>query len=112
MWLQDYEDSSLSSNAHTRGRRKNPLTENPSPKRISKSQESILAAVKRDCAAANLYTWHRRLGHLGNLMLKRLVRSTSVKGMAICDELSPDRHMQKLCHGKDGHRFSLPSRKI
>ena len=28
------------------------------------SQESVLAAVKRDCAAADLYTWHWRLGHL------------------------------------------------
>ena len=38
--------------------------------RIILSQESILAAVKRDSVATDLYMWHWRLGHLGNWMLK------------------------------------------
>jgi len=32
--------------------------------KVVQSQESVLAAVKRDCATADLYTWHWRLGHL------------------------------------------------
>ena len=48
-------------------------------------QDSILAAVKRDSAAADLSTWHRRLGHLGDTMLKKLVESQVVKGMDITD---------------------------
>jgi len=51
--------------------------------KVIPSQESVPAAVKRDNAAADLYTWHRRLGHLGDSMLKRLVGSGSVKGMDV-----------------------------
>jgi len=32
---------------------------------IIPSQQSILAAIKRDSLAADLPTWHRQLGHLG-----------------------------------------------
>src|SRR5467141_196514 len=37
--------------------------------KVIPSHESVLAAVKRDNTAADLYTWHRRLGHLGDSML-------------------------------------------
>src|SRR5882724_11621753 len=33
--------------------------------------------------ATDLYTWHWRLGHLGDSMLKKLVRNSSVKGMEV-----------------------------
>src|SRR5882724_12262682 len=49
--------------------------------KVVPSQESILATVKRDNTATDLYTWHWRLGHLGHSMLKKLVRKSSVKGM-------------------------------
>ncbi len=55
-------------------------------------QDSILAAVKRDSAAADLSTWHRRLGHLGDTMLKKLVESQVVKGMDITDT-----HLGGIC---------------
>jgi len=60
--------------------------------KVVPSQENALAAVKRDCATAYLYMWHQRLGHLGNLMLKRLVRSTSVKGMDVMNS-----HLTGIC---------------
>jgi len=60
--------------------------------RIILSQESILATVKRDSVASNLYTWNWRLGHLGDSMLKQLARSTSVKGMDIMNS-----HLTGIC---------------
>jgi len=45
--------------------------------------ENVLAAVKRDSSATDLRTWHQRLGHLGDTMLKALVGSSSVKDMEI-----------------------------
>jgi len=60
--------------------------------KVVQSQESVLAAVKRDCATADLYTWHWRLGHLGDSMLKRLVRSTSFKGMDVTKS-----HLKGIC---------------
>jgi len=50
---------------------------------IIPSQESIMAAVKRDSLSTDLCTWHRRLGHLSNSMLKKLVNSNVVKGMEV-----------------------------
>ena len=47
------------------------------------SQESILAAVKRDPSATDLPTWHRRLGHLGDTIVKKLNTSGVVKGMVV-----------------------------
>src|SRR5882724_10516691 len=49
--------------------------------KVIQSQENVLAAVKADDTAMDLYTWHRRLGHLGDTALKKLVRSDAVKGM-------------------------------
>jgi len=46
-------------------------------------QESFMATVTRDTDAANLSTWHRRLCHLGNMTLKKLVTSGIVKGMEV-----------------------------
>jgi len=54
--------------------------------------ESILAMVKRDVSAANLPTWHRRLGHLGDTTLKKLVSSSTVKGMDVTDT-----HLDGIC---------------
>ena len=50
--------------------------------RVIPPQENILSAVKRDTPAADLHTWHRRLGHLGDSILKGLVGSSSMKGMS------------------------------
>ena len=52
---------------------------------IPSSEETVLAAVKRDASATNLSTWHRHLGHLGNTILQKLVGSNIVKGMVIMD---------------------------
>jgi len=46
-------------------------------------QENIMSAVKRDGPATDLYTWHRRLGHLGDTMLTKLAYSGVVKGMEV-----------------------------
>jgi len=46
-------------------------------------QENIMSAVKRDGPATDLYTWHQRLGHLGDTMLKKLANSGVVKGMEV-----------------------------
>ena len=45
-------------------------------------QENV-PAVKRDNQATDLYTWHWRLGHLGDTILKKLVGSNAVKGMEV-----------------------------
>jgi len=47
--------------------------------KVVPSQESILATVKRDNTANDQYTWHWRLGHVGNSMLKKLVRNKGWK---------------------------------
>ena len=60
--------------------------------KVIPSQESILAAVKRDSTATDLYTWHQRLGHLGDSMLKKLVRTSSVKGMEVTNT-----HLPGIC---------------
>ncbi len=52
---------------------------------IPSSEETVLAAIKRDASATNLSTWHRRLGHLGDTILQKLVGSNIVKGMVITD---------------------------
>ena len=46
-------------------------------------QENIMSAVKRDGPATDLYTWHQRLGHLGDTMLTKLAYSGIVKGMEV-----------------------------
>src|SRR5882724_6822585 len=51
--------------------------------KVVQTRENILSAVKRDTTATDLYTWHRRLGHLGDTELKKLVGSKHVKGMEI-----------------------------
>src|SRR5882724_7141184 len=51
--------------------------------KVVQTQENILSAVKRDTPATDLYTWHRRLGHLGDTKLKKLVGSKHVKGMEV-----------------------------
>jgi len=51
--------------------------------KIIRTQESVMAAVKRDTDAADLSTWHRRLCHLGDMTLKKLVTSMIVKGMEV-----------------------------
>src|SRR5882724_4152230 len=51
--------------------------------KIIQPQENILSVVKWDAPATNLYTWHQRLGHLGDTALKKLVGSNSVKGMQV-----------------------------
>ena len=51
--------------------------------KVIQTQENILSAVKRDTPATDLYTWHRRLGHLGDTKLKKLVGSKHVKGMEV-----------------------------
>jgi len=45
---------------------------------IIPSKESIMAAVKSDSPTTDLFTWHWRLGHLGDSMLKKLVNSNIV----------------------------------
>ena len=51
--------------------------------KVIPSQVNVLATVKRDDTATDLYTWHQRLGHLGDTTLKKLVRSDTVKGMEV-----------------------------
>jgi len=46
-------------------------------------QENVLTAVKRDNSATDSHTWHWRLGHLGNTMIKKLVSSNTVKDMVV-----------------------------
>ena len=53
--------------------------------KVAPSKESVLSAVKRDSSATDLATWHRRLGHLGDTALKKLVNSNSVRGMEVTD---------------------------
>src|SRR5882724_7512485 len=48
--------------------------------KIVPAQESVLAAIKRDSDTTDLGTWHRRLGHLGNSILKKLATSETIKG--------------------------------
>ena len=50
---------------------------------IIPAQESVMAAMKRNTDAANLSTWHRRICHLGDMMLKKLVTSGIVKEMEV-----------------------------
>ena len=47
------------------------------------SQQNILYAVKRDSPAIDLPTWNRRLGHLGDSLLKKLVGSKIVMGLDV-----------------------------
>ena len=49
--------------------------------KIVPSQQNILSAVKRDSPAVDLPTWHRRLGHLGDSLLKKLVGSKIIMGL-------------------------------
>src|SRR5882724_660229 len=49
----------------------------------AQDQVQVFTAVKRDMSATDLHTWHRRLGHLGDTMLKSLVNSSTIKGMDI-----------------------------
>ena len=60
--------------------------------KVVPSQESILAAVKRNKTATDLQTLHWRMGHLGNCMLKKLVRTSSVKGMEFTNT-----HLSGIC---------------
>src|SRR5882724_4593479 len=53
--------------------------------KIMLAQKSIMATVRRDASVANLPTWHRRLGHLGDTMLKKLATSGSIKGMEVAN---------------------------
>ena len=53
--------------------------------RIIHSEESIMSMVKRDASATYLSAWHQQLGHLGDMMLEKLVNSNSVEGMNIMD---------------------------
>jgi len=47
------------------------------------TQESVMAAVKRDTDATDLSTWHRRLCHIGDTALKKLITSGVVRGMEV-----------------------------
>jgi len=58
----------------------------------AQDQAHVFAAIKRDLPAADLSTWHRRLGHLGDTMLKNLVNSSAVKGMDITNS-----HLEGIC---------------
>ena len=51
--------------------------------KIVPSQQNILLAVKRDSPAVDLPTWHRRLGHLGDSLLKKLIGSKIVMGLDV-----------------------------
>src|SRR5882724_6958830 len=51
--------------------------------KVVQTQENILSAVKWDTPATDLYTWHRRLGHIGDTTLKKLVGSNHIKGMEV-----------------------------
>jgi len=51
-----------------------------------------MATVKRDSDAADLATWHRILGHLGDTMLKKLVTSETTKGLDMTDT-----HLNGIC---------------
>src|SRR6266481_4773166 len=51
--------------------------------KIISSKENVLTTVKRDPSATDLSTWHRRLGHLGDSILKKLVNSNVIKGMDV-----------------------------
>ena len=53
--------------------------------KIAPIQDHILTAFKRDSSATDLSTWHKRLGHLGDSMLKKLINSSIVKEMIITD---------------------------
>ena len=59
---------------------------------IITSQESIMVAVKRDSPTMDLFTWHWRLGQLGDSMLKKLVNSNMVKGMEVMNT-----HLASIC---------------
>jgi len=63
--------------------------------KIIPKQESVMATVKRDTVVTNLLTWHRRLGHLGDTMLKKLVNSKTIKGMDVTDA-----HLDGICLSK------------
>ena len=54
-------------------------------------QGSSQDAIKRD-SSTDLTTWHRRLGHLGDSMLKKLVSSSAVKGMDVTNT-----HLEGIC---------------
>ena len=51
--------------------------------KIIPAQESVMAAMKRDTDTADLSTWQRRLCHLGDMMLKKLFTSGTVKRMEV-----------------------------
>ena len=51
--------------------------------KIVPPEQNILSAVKRDSPATDLPTWHRRLGHLGDSLLKKLVGSKIVKDLEV-----------------------------
>jgi len=51
--------------------------------KIIPKQESVMATVKRDTDVTDLLKWHRRLGHLRDTMLKKLVNSKTIKGMDV-----------------------------
>ena len=60
--------------------------------KIVPSKECVLTTVKRDSSAADLPTWHRHLGHLGDSILKKLVNSNVVKGMDVTNT-----HLGGIC---------------
>ena len=60
--------------------------------KVIPAEESIMAAVKRDATTADLPTWHRRLGHLGDTALRKLITSGTVKGMEVTDT-----HLNGIC---------------
>src|SRR6266481_5957855 len=59
---------------------------------IPSYDDKVLAAVKRDASATNLSTWHRRLGHLGDSILHKLVGTSIVKGMVVTNN-----HLSGIC---------------
>jgi hypothetical protein len=46
-------------------------------------KDNVMTAVKRDGSSIDLSTWHRRLGHIGETMLKKMVHLEVVKGMTV-----------------------------
>src|SRR6266481_7817573 len=60
--------------------------------KIISSKENVLTTVKRDVSATDLSTWHRRLGHLSDSILHKLVGTSIIKGMVVTNN-----HLSGIC---------------
>ena len=73
---------------------------------IIPSKENVMTSVKRDGSSTDLSTWHRQLGHIWEIMLKRMINSEVVKGMMVTD-MTPSGMCEDCILGKmDEKTFS------